>query len=96
MDGKLITPHVINSKSPTFRGDQWVSLEIVVSGSGVIEHKINGQTVITYRDVQYDPNDATAKPLIKGSNLMITGGSISLQSESHPVEFRKIELMPLP
>jgi hypothetical protein len=27
--------------------------------------------------------------------LLIDGGSISLQSESHPVEFRKVELLPL-
>jgi len=26
---------------------------------------------------------------------MLTGGSISLQSESHPVEFRKVEILEL-
>jgi hypothetical protein len=30
-----------------------------------------------------------------GAEKMITGGTISLQSESHPVEFRKVELMEL-
>ena len=29
-------------------------------------------------------------------NKLITGGSISLQSESHPIEFRKVELKKLP
>lgn len=96
MEDKLITPHVINSKSRTFRGDQWVKIEIVVDGNGVIEHYVNGEKVLTYSKVQYDPNDADAKRLIpKDGNLMISGGTISLQSESHPVDFRNIEIMPL-
>jgi hypothetical protein len=27
--------------------------------------------------------------------VQLTGGTISVQSESHPVDFRKIELLPL-
>jgi hypothetical protein len=45
-----------------------------------------------YEQVQLDPNDNDAKPLIKNGNLKIEGGTISLQSESHPVEFRNIFL----
>jgi hypothetical protein len=30
-----------------------------------------------------------------GAELMLKGGTISLQSESHPVEFRKVEIMEL-
>lgn len=33
--------------------------------------------------------------LIKDGNLMLTGGTISLQSESHPIDFRKVEIMVL-
>jgi len=95
MDGKLVTQHCTNSKSETFRGDQWVQLELEVRGNGVIEHRINGKSVMRYEQVQYDPKDGTAVPLIKDGKLAISGGTISLQSESHPVEFRKIELRPL-
>ena len=41
------------------------------------------------------PKDADAKKLVKFNNLEISGGSISLQSESHPVEFRNIEIKAL-
>ena len=32
-------------------------------------------------------------PSVKKDGTMLSGGSISLQSESHPVEFRKVELL---
>ena len=94
MKDKLVKTHCINSNSDTIHGDQWVTAEIVVKGSKVIEHKINGKTVITYQKPQYDPGDKTAKPLIKDpEKLLIEGGTISLQSESHPIDFRKVEIM---
>jgi len=96
MGGKLITQHVNNSKSLTYRGDQWVRAEVRVHPSGEVEHLINDQVVLTYSGIQYDPNDADAKPLIKGTDLMIKKGWIALQSESHPVEFRKIEILKHP
>ncbi len=95
MDGKLVTRHCTDSSSATYRGDQWVSCEVEAHGNGLIIHRINGKEVLRYEKVQYDPNDKDAKPLIKDGHLMIDGGSISLQSESHPVEFRKIEIMQL-
>lgn len=96
MKGELVTQHCINSSSPTFRGDQWVRLEIEVRGNGIVRHRVNGEEVMSYEKVQYDPTDDTAKPLIKDGKLAISGGTISLQSESSPVEFRMIELKPLP
>ena len=42
-----------------------------------------------------DPNDDEAKKLIKNGETMLHGGSISLQSESHPIEFRKVEIREL-
>ena len=97
--GKLHKPHCTSSASKTYRGDQWVTVEIEVRGSEVIRHKIDGKTVLEYAKPQFDPNDKDAKKLIAGKpdgkSLLIEGGSISLQSESHPVEFRKVELLPL-
>ena len=48
-DGKLFTPHVLNSKSKTYHGDQWVTVEVEVHGSSVITHKIDGKTVLEYQ-----------------------------------------------
>src|SRR5262245_2115569 len=93
--GKLHTTHCTNSKSKTYDGDQWVTAEVEVHGDKTIKHLINGEEVITYEQPQLDPRDADAKPLIKNDKLLISEGYISLQSESHPIEFRKIELLPL-
>ena len=96
MDGKLVTRHVINSTSKTYRGDRWVTIEIVAKGN-TITHIVEGETVLTYTDPQLDPGDGDAKKLIAGGqDKMLTGGSISLQGESHPCEFRKIEILELP
>jgi hypothetical protein len=96
VDGKLYTPHGLSSRSKTFHGDQWVTVEVEVRGN-TIAHKINGDTVLSYADPQLDETDGIAKKLIaSGSPKMLTGGSISLQSESHSCEFRKVELKKLP
>ena len=95
MDNRLITQHCTNSKSPTYHGDQWVTMEIEVHGNGKIKHLVNGQVVLEYERPQLDENDADAKKLIKDGNTMLSEGYIALQAESHPIEFRKVELMPL-
>jgi len=95
MEGKLQTRHCFSSKSKTYRGDQWVKVEVEVRGGEVIEHFVNGESVMRYTKAQYDPRDADAKQLIKKGQLELTEGYISLQSESHPVEFRKIEVQQL-
>lgn len=93
--GKLYTPHVLNSKSKTYHGDQWVTVEVEARG-GSVKHIVEGEVVLEYTDCQLDERDADAQRLLKaGRPKMLTGGTISLQSESHPVEFRRVELMRL-
>ncbi|MEZ6038164.1 MAG: DUF1080 domain-containing protein [Planctomycetota bacterium] len=94
-DGKLFTPHCLNSTSPTFRGEQWVTVEIEVRG-GTFRHRIDGHTVLAYDGPQLDPRDGDAKRLLAdGRGVELTHGTISLQSESHPVQFKTVELLPL-
>jgi len=96
MDGKLIKQHCTNSSSETYDGDQWVTVEVEVRGNKVIKHFVEGDLVLSYNQPQLDDSDADAKPLIeKQGGVMLSGGTISLQSESHPVQFRKVELLPL-
>ena len=64
-------------------------------GGEVIKHFVNGEEVMSYTEPQYDPKDEDAKKLIKEGKLALKEGYISLQSESHPVEYRKVELMML-
>ena len=96
MDGKLVTRHVINSNSDTYHGDRWVTAEVDVRGN-TIKHIVEGKTVLVYSDPQLDERDGDARKLLKaGQDKMLRRGTISLQSESHPVEFRKVELLKLP
>lgn len=96
MEEALVTRHCTNSVSKTYHGDQWVTIELEVRGSGTIRHIIEGDTVMAYSKAQYDPKDSTAGKLIKDDkNLLIESGFISLQAESHPIEFRKVELKKL-
>jgi len=88
-DGKIIKRHCVNSKSKTYHGDQWVRAEVLVLRDSLIVHYVNDEEVMRYNKPQLDPkNGATAGELL-------TGGSISLQSESHPVDFRKVEIIDL-
>jgi hypothetical protein len=97
MKEKLEQRHCISSSSKTFHGEQWVTCEVEVRGGDVIRHRINGELVLEYQEPQLDPRDGDAKRIIeaRGGEKRLSGGSISLQSESHPVEFRNIRIKPL-
>jgi len=96
MEDKLITQHCTNSKSKTYHGEQWVTVEIEAHSNGVIRHLIDGEPVLTYSRAQLDERDAHAKQLAaKNGGIQLAGGTISLQSESHGVEFRKVEILKL-
>lgn len=96
MNNQLFKPHCTSSTSKTYHGDQWVTVEVEVRGNQIIKHIIDGETVLSYTKPQLDSEDEDAQKLIKnGAPLMLNKGTISLQSESHPVEFRKVELMKL-
>ncbi|KAA3663184.1 MAG: DUF1080 domain-containing protein [Calditrichaeota bacterium] len=93
MDGELITQHCTSSSSETYHGDQWVTMEVIVHGSGPVYHVVNGDTVLTYKNPQYDEEDKDAQKLIPESGeKLISEGYIALQAESHRTEFRKIEI----
>ena len=96
MNGKLFTPHCINSNSATYHGDQWVTAEVLVLGDSVIRHYANGIEVLSYQKPQIGGGNVSGQDKEFGlSGQMLQRGSISLQSESHPVEFRKIEILNL-
>ncbi|WP_294072553.1 3-keto-disaccharide hydrolase [Proteiniphilum sp. UBA1028] len=97
MNGELILDHCINSSSGFFFGDEWVTAELEVRGNEVLYHVVNGDTVLQYNQPQLDERDASFARLIdvnKGDK-MLHKGTISLQSESHPIDFRKVELLVL-
>lgn len=96
MNGALFTTHCVSSKSPTFDGEQWVRVEAHVHGGEKIRHVVNGETVLEYQRPQIGGGAVTNHdPAVKRDGQILTGGSVSLQSESHPIEFRKVELLNL-
>jgi len=97
MNNELLTDHCFQSSSKTFHGDQWVKLEILVLNDSLISHMINGEKVLSYSKPQIGGGNVSIKPEILASlqGKALKKGYISLQSESHPVEFRKIEILDL-
>jgi enterochelin esterase family protein len=94
--GKLYPDHCLNSSSPTFDGDQWVRAEFEVHGSGTMKNFANGQLVLEYEMPQFGGGavnnyNAPTKP----DGNLIESGFISLQAESHPIDFRKVEILNL-
>ena len=96
IDGDLITRHCTNSNSDTFHGDQWVTAEMEIHGNEMLVHRINGRVVFELHDIQLDDADPDAQALIaNGADLELKEGYVALQAESHPTQFRAIEILPL-
>ena len=107
MNGSLRTDHCISSSSKTYDGDQWVSMEVVVLGDSVIQHIVEGDTVLTYQKTEIGGgfvggNYSWTQAHITDSAYWLAKdktplkeGYIALQAESHPIDFRKIELLNL-
>ncbi|MEP0712009.1 DUF1080 domain-containing protein [Algoriphagus sp.] len=95
-DGKLFTPHCVNSSSETYHGDQWVTANFIVLGNGNVHHLVGKDTVLSYTKSQIGGGNVNpVDPKVKVDGQMLTGGYISLQSESHPIDFRTVRLIDL-
>lgn len=95
-NGRLHTAHCTNSTSKTYDGDQWVRVEVEVHGDELIRHIVDGQTVLEYTKPQIGGGAvAPVDPAIKVDGTPLTGGFISVQAETAPTDFRKIELLNL-
>ena len=96
MDGTLITRHCTNSTSKTYDGDQWVRVEVLVHGDELVRHMVEGVTVLEYTKPQIGGGSASpTDPTVKVDGTPLTGGYISLQAETAPIDFRKVELLNL-
>jgi len=103
--------HCINSNSKTYHGDQWVRAEAIVMGGESMTFVIEGDTVLTFQKPQigggflsteYQGQDWEAMGIIKDKDMwlakagtILTEGYIALQAESHPIDFKNIELLNL-
>ncbi|KAK6033558.1 hypothetical protein OSTOST_00153 [Ostertagia ostertagi] len=100
-NGNLCTPGTEVSM-----GGEWVTAEALVYGDSIVHHLINGDTVLTYEHTKVGGGfvnegmtwttggfAADSLDWIKKDGTPLATGYIALQAESHPVEFRKVELL---
>ena len=96
MNGAMVRGHCTNAKSQIFRGDVWVRVEVEVRGGEHLTHMVDGQTVLEYDTPQIGGGSVSNfDPAVKKDGMPLTDGYITIQGESHPTEFRKIELLNL-
>ena len=105
--GDLSEAHCVNSTSKTYNGDQWVSMTVLVLGDSIVKHIVEGDTVLTYTNVEVGGGFVSKVNDFKSAhidnedywqnlqNTPLTRGYIALQAESHPIDFKNIELLNL-
>jgi hypothetical protein len=95
-DGTLQREHMTWTYAKARLPGEWVQVEVEVHGSELVIHKIDGVEVLRYRDPQIDDYYLLPEDYPLSSGTILKDGYIALQGESHPVDFRNIELMILP
>ena len=94
--GRPDPTHCIAAAAPTIDGDGWVTADVLVEGSDRIVHYIEGAPVIEYGAVSYGGGNVNGyDPQAKPDGKPLGSGYIALQSESHPIQFRRVELLNL-
>lgn len=95
-EGKWTDQHCINSTSPTLDGDQWVEVEVLMLGNERVVHYVNGEVVMEYGGLTTGGGVVSGHdPALKPEGAPLESGYISLQSEGHPLQFRRVELLNL-
>ncbi|MEP6652837.1 MAG: DUF1080 domain-containing protein [Myxococcales bacterium] len=88
MDGCTGSTSLPFAANPNFADDAWVTVEAEVHGSG--------DTKVTFAGDNNDrPVLVFSQPMAMMGGPLLDRGFIALQSESHPIEFRKVEMMEL-
>ena len=94
--GEMVKAHCTNSASQLYQGDEWVTVELEVLGAGRVRHRVGDEVVLEYERPMIGGGVAAGfDPAIKIDGRLLDSGYIGLQSESQPVEFRRVELLNL-
>lgn len=95
-NGQIDKRHCIDSKSKTYKIEEWVNAELIVLGDSLVTHLINGDTVLQYSKPQIGGGVVNNyDKAIKIDKKPLKEGFIALQSEGQPIDFRNIELLNL-
>jgi hypothetical protein len=103
--------HCIPSESATYDGDQWVHAEAVVLGGDAMYFLVEGDTVLQFQHPQVGGGfvneqdqvedwksfgvERDMEDWVSRSGEILKSGYIALQAESHPIDFKNIELLNL-
>ncbi len=94
MKDSLVTDHCISATSETIYTEDWVNVELLVLNDSLVSHSINGKEVIRYSKGIYGGEFLTeSEEWQSKAGKPLRSGYIALQSESHPIEFKNIELL---
>jgi hypothetical protein len=73
-----------------------VRVEVLVLGDELMRHYVDGEPVLEYTKPQIGGgNVSPVDPKVKVDGTPLTGGYISIQAETAPIDFRKIALLNL-
>jgi len=96
IDGGILRDKCSKLSDITIPGDEWVMILAEVQGGTRIRQIVNGILVVEYTNLTLDENDPDARRLVNsGGDKALTSGYISIQANSHPIEFRRIEILPI-
>ncbi len=92
IDSVAVRGHCRNARSRTFDGEQWVTMEAIVRGS-TMQFIIAGDTVLTLTNARMGGGNVSGHdPSVLVDGTALRHGYIALQSEGHPVDFRRVRL----
>jgi hypothetical protein len=92
---KPVKQHCTPSLAKTYSGDEWVTVEVVVLNNKLIMHYVEGKKVLEYTDPTVGGGNGKPDDYPVPDGTPLKEGYIAIQSEGHPTEFRKIELIEL-
>jgi len=97
--GEYTHGHCVDTSTVSHGANEWVTVEAEVRGHASIVHRINGVVTAELALPILDVNDpsgeraATARLVAEGSGVELGSGYIAIQAETHPIEFRRIEIL---
>ena len=92
VDGVLSEEHCIYSGKQVTKTEDWVDVLLEVRGGSSVKHYINGELTFEYSEPQIDADDPNHAPTDLPDGTVLTSGRIALQAESHPTQFRNVEI----
>ncbi|MFY0607701.1 MAG: DUF1080 domain-containing protein [Cyclobacteriaceae bacterium] len=103
--------HCVQSHSLTYDGDRWVHVEALVMGGEYMVFMVEGDTVLRFQKPKIGSGFTNNKQKERAwknlgiidridfweakSGTTLDAGYIALQAESHPIDFKNIELLNL-